>query len=248
MQSIGFFMKLLRNASNHEIHELLAEGTELPLAIKHYPSRGQSAVQKLYQTSRGKLFLKRVSLRNHKDCQVDPQEGSLAEREYWAYCLAEKLGLQVPTVWLLDGMTTVQTWIDLPDARQFKERQGSLKLLPENIFHCALFDWITGQLDRHDANYLYDYIHNSIILIDSTHCFLKHTSMPDYLSYFEGVFSEQAMLSLPSPLPTLRPKTLLKLVPLRSEEGKKALLERWEKAISVWSIKEVIGLYRGSKI
>jgi len=46
-----------------EIKSLIEDGEKLAIAIENYPSRGQTAVQELYQTAQGKLFLKRVSER-----------------------------------------------------------------------------------------------------------------------------------------------------------------------------------------
>ena len=206
-----------------DIKRLVAGGCPLPLATKNYPSRGQSAVQELYQTPEGKLFLKKVSPRNHKECQIDPKQGSLAEREYWAFCLARFLGLRVPELWLIDDHTTVQRWLDLPDARTFKTLCGKAGFKTENIFECALFDWITGQVDRHDANYLCDYVQGEIVLIDSSHCFMGYSgSMPDYLSYHEAGGGRELQKHFKVPV-SERTADLVgggmsRLVPLRSAE------------------------------
>ena len=66
---------------NHqEIERLIRSGVELPRAIESYPSRGQTTTQKIYQTEKGTLFLKKVSERNHQECQIDVASGTLAER------------------------------------------------------------------------------------------------------------------------------------------------------------------------
>lgn len=165
-------MDLFKN--NKEIRRLIKTGQELPMALENYPSRGQTAIQKLYQTKSGKLFFKKVSDRNHQECQIDTQSGTLAEREFWAYRLAHALGLNVPQMTLLDPLTTVQSWLDIPDAHHFITDQGPLALDTRNVFECACFDWLTGQIDRHDANYLYDFVNKKIILVDSAHAFLQY--------------------------------------------------------------------------
>ncbi len=235
-----------------KIQVLIEKGKELPLATQHYPSRGQTAIQKLYLTPKGKFFLKKTSKQNHIDCQVEINSGSIAQREYWAYCLAEKLKLNVPCLWLIDPMTSVQVWLDYPDARQYSTFQGKLVFKPENIFDCALFDWLTGQVDRHDANYLYNYVVQDIILIDSAHCFLKYTgSIPDYLKYFEGSFeSELAVVrktSTQSILSKISEKEVLKLVPLKLEEERSALVNRLKQLREVQTIQEIIQLYRRAR-
>lgn len=233
-----------------QIRQLIKKGAELPLATKNYPSRGQTAVQELYQTAKGKLFLKRSSKQNHIDCRISIDSGTLAEREFWAFRLAKRLKLDVPVLWLLDDFTTVQTWIDLPDAHQFGTSQGKLDLIAGNVFDCALFDWLTGQIDRHDANYLYDYANRRIILIDSAHSFLKYSgSIPDYLRYFEIGFPK----ALPLPrntdtfaeIKTFSEPELFTLIPLRHQEEKSALISRWKRLESVHNLEDVIGLYRG---
>ena len=93
----------------------IKKGGKVPFAIQHYSSKGQTAVQELYHTSLGKFFLKRVSDRNHSDCQINVQSGTLAEREFWAYRIAHKIGLEVPQLFLFDKSTTVQIWLDIPD-------------------------------------------------------------------------------------------------------------------------------------
>lgn len=235
-----------------QVCKLLEKGVKLPLAIRNYPSRGQTAVQDLYETSQGKFFLKKSSKQNHIDCQVDPKIGTLAEREYWAFCVAKKLGLKVPELWLLDEYTTVQRWFDISDAHQYTTSEGKMTLKSENVFDCALFDWVTGQVDRHDANYLYDCVKREIILIDSAYAFLKYTgSIPDYLKYFEvsspmelkkvsNSFTQEAWKSFSG-------KSLSKWVPIRGEEEKQAFLKRWEQVCAVSSIQNILDLYRGQK-
>lgn len=233
-----------------EISKLLKEGTQIPLAIKNYPSRGQTSIQELYQTKIGKIFLKRTSERNHKDTQVKKESGSLAEREYWSFCLARYIGLNVPVLKLLDIDTTVQTWLDYPDAHTFLSRQGRLTLKSENVFDCGLFDWITGQIDRHDANFLYNYNQDEIILVDSAHAFLKYEGgLPDYLSYFEISNPKDLELQIPSKVQknilALSQNQLKKLIPLRNKEEWHALWERKEKLASIRSVQDILNLYRG---
>jgi len=238
---------LLKNPA--KVQELIAKGKKHPFATQNYPSRGQTAVQELYQTSVGKLFLKRTSKRNHEDCQIKLESGSIAQREYWAFCLAKMLRLGVPELILIDEMTTVQVWIDYPDARIYTTESGPLVLKSQNIFECALFDWLTGQQDRHDANYLYDYIQEKIILIDSGHAFLRHSgSMPDYLRIYEAVFSMQLHKIIQSPLldrlHRLEKTQIKKAVPLPDEREFEALCERLDQLKAVGSIEEVIKLFR----
>lgn len=238
--------------SPKQIQLLLNKGTKLPLATQHYPSRGQTAVQELYQTSQGKFFLKRSSKQNHIDCQIELISGSIAQREYWAYRLAKKLKLNVPELWLLDSMTTVQVWFDYPDVRQYSTFQGKLFFKSHNVFDCALFDWLTGQVDRHDANYLYNYVDQEIILIDSAHCFLKYTgSIPDYLKYFEGSVPKELPRIQKTPtqsvIAELSEKEILKLVPLSKVEEKVALLDRLKQLRYIRTIQEIIHLYRRAK-
>src|SRR5262245_13482252 len=76
-----------------EIPSLIKKGTKLTWATHSYPSRGQTTTQEIYLTKEGKLFLKRVSKRNHTECQITAENGTLAEREFWAHRLATKLGL-----------------------------------------------------------------------------------------------------------------------------------------------------------
>ncbi len=242
----------MKHWSLKQIQLLLKRGAKLPLATQHYPSRGQTAVQELYQTSQGKFFLKRSSKQNHQDCQIDVKSGSIAEREYWAYCLARQIKLQVPELWLLDSMTTVQVWLDYPDVRQYSTFQGKLFLKSENVFDCALFDWLTGQVDRHDANYLYNYVDQEIILIDSAHCFLKYTgSIPDYLKYFEGSVPKELPRIQKTPtqsvIAKLSEKEILKLVPLNKVEEKAALLHRLGQLRKIQTLQEIIHLYRRGK-
>lgn len=234
------------------LRKLIEQGTKLPLATKNYPSRGQTAVQDLYQTPKGKLFLKRSSKQNHIDCQIKLESGTLAEREFWAFRLAHHLALNVPTLWLLDRFTTLQTWLDLPDARQFATTQGKLDLDAEDVFNCALFDWLTGQVDRHDANYLYDYARRRVVLVDSAHCFLKYSgSIPDYLRYFEIGFPKELRIVRQTPvlreIISLSTKKLSMLVPLRNEEENKALADRLAQIQLVKRLQEIISLYRGGR-
>ncbi len=231
-----------------KISELIAKGEKQTLATQHYPSRGQSSVQELYQTKQGKFFLKKVSVRNHQECQINPLTGSIAEREYWAYSLAHALDLNVPELWLIDKNTTVQRWIDSPDARTFKTARSKMVLKPENIFECALFDWITGQADRHDANYLYDYVNSEIILIDSSHCFLEYSgSMPDYLSYFEAA-SENLNQSFNSQVKTkmeaLLKKGVSDLIAFKKPKELEAFINRLHQALNCSSIQDILSLYR----
>lgn len=230
---------------------LIKNGRELPLATQNYPSRGQTAVQKLYQTSEGKLFYKEVSKINHTYCRINVDDGSLAEREYWAQQLAKALGLNVPDLWMINANTTIQRWLDYPDGRLYASSQGVMNLLPANIFDCALFDWLTGQVDRHNANYLYNYGKCEIILIDSAHCFLKYSgSLPDYLEKFE--ISQNRELhkwresKLKDRLSKLTSAKLRKLVPLRNPLEAHALEFRLNELKTINSIHEIIQLYRES--
>lgn len=231
------------------IKKLLKKSLKLRLATQNYPSRGQTAIQDLYQTSKGKFFLKKSSKQNHIDCQIDIEAGTLAEREYWAYRLAKALGLEVPSLWLLESHTTIQIWLDYPDGRQYATSQGKLILKPENVFDCALFDWLTGQVDRHDANYLYDYVRQKIILIDSAHCFLKYSgSIPGYLKYYEIGYSSELKKSRKtqvwSNLDSLSGKRILNLAPLKSTEEQLALKNRLQQVQRIDSIQGIIDLYR----
>lgn len=234
----------------HQVRQWIRKGKKLALATQNYPSRGQTAVQELYQTKAGKLFLKRVSERNHRECQINPKDGTLAEREYWAFRLASFLKLKVPELVLLDSLTTVQIWFDLPDGRQYTTAQRPLELERENVFNCALFDWLTAQSDRHDANYLYDFVNQKIILIDSGHAFLKHSgSLPDYLRIFEVAYKEelnskQNNLSLLNKIRNCSSKDLEKQVPLRNLQEKEALLIRQRQLKSISTLADLIQLYR----
>ena len=118
--------------TNSDIEVLIQEGIRLPFAIENYPSRGQTAVQELYQTNQGKFFLKRVSERNHEECQVDVESGTLAEREFWACGFAKAIGLFVPPMWLIDKMTTVQVWLECPDGKSFKKSRSQKRLGADN--------------------------------------------------------------------------------------------------------------------
>lgn len=207
-------------------------------------------MQELYQTRIGKLFLKRVSGRNHRECQINIKSGTLAEREYWAFRLAHYLGLYVPPLALLDDMTTAQLWLDLPDGRQYKTSQGIMTLSADNVASCALFDWISGQIDRHDANYLYNMATRQITLIDSGHAFLKYDgSMPDYLYLYEAGNSQELRrplkLSKPPNLARLTSTALRKLAPLRNADEARALERRVAQVVEAVSIQDLIALYRG---
>ncbi len=251
LKFINYSLQMLEFKNKHEIQNLIKTGQELSLAIDHYPSRGQTTTQKLYHTKKGKLFLKKVSLRNHKECQINVDSGTLAEREFWAYQLADDLRLSVPQMILLDSCTTVQAWLDLPDAHHFITDQGPLDLDSQNVFECACFDWLTGQIDRHDANYLYDFINKKIILIDSAHAFLQYDgSLPHYLQIFEsssphklgaaqntGIIGQ--ILSIQN--------RLTKLVPLRASAEREALKRRLQQLLGVKSIGDIITLYRKQK-
>lgn len=232
------------------IQEIIKNGTQLSLATQNYPSRGQTAVQELYQTRIGKLFLKRVSERNHEECRISKKDGSLAEREFWAYRLAVSLGLQPPELVMLDSDTTVQRWLDFPDAHLFTTYQGRMTLHADNIFDCALFDWLSGQVDRHDANYLYNFVDQEIILIDSGHAFLKYEgSIPDYLRLFEAaenkaVLSQKKTSSVFEAIKSLSEKSLKAIVPLRNQDEMIALHKRREQIQSVKSLLDIIDFYR----
>lgn len=237
------------NLSNHELKALFKKSKKLTLATQHYPSRGQSAVQELYDTPFGKLFVKKVSALNHQNCQVDPKTGSLAEREFWAYSLAEKIKLHVPSLKLLDKNTTVQNWLDYPDASLYTSRLGPLKLSALNVFECGLFDWVTGQIDRHDANYLYNLYKEEIILIDSAHSFTKHgASLPDYLKQFEisqtKVLNQKQTSKIQNNLLSLSLLDLEELVPLRDKTELLALFKRFDQLQKINTLKDLIGVFR----
>lgn len=234
------------------IFQAIRKGKKFPLATRNYPSRGQTTTQDLYQTPLGKFFLKKPSLRNHKECQINMKDGTLSEREYWAYCLAAKLGLHVPPLWLVNRLTTIQVWLDYPDARTFATSQGKMTMKPENVFDCALFDWVTGQIDRHDANYLYNYVDREIILVDSAFSFLKFSgSIPDYLKYFEIGFPGELKRSLKTAMQSrflnLNPSALSRLVPLKNKFEKEALQARFGQIQKVQCIQHIIDLYRGTQ-
>lgn len=242
----------LSDLSPIQLKKLLKSTEKQDLAMQHYPSRGQSAVQEIYQTKNGKLFLKQVSNKNHENCRIDPKKGTLAEREFWSYCLAEHLGLMMPELVLLDKYRTVQTWLDLPDAHIYSSREGKLVFDAGNIFECGIFDWFTGQIDRHDANYLYDYVCQKIILIDSSFCFLKYDGeLPDYLKSFELGFSAELQQKRRSPvmvrLKKISDDELFKIVLLQSLEERNALLKRKKQICFVQTIQDIIDLYRGVK-
>lgn len=229
--------------------QAIKKGGELELATHQFPSRGQTAKQRLFQTPLGKLFLKEVSSRNHRECQIDTKSGTLAEREFWAYRLALKIGLFMPELVLINQKTTVQSWLHYPDAHIFSTYQGRLELELSNVFECALFDWVTGQIDRHDANYLYNFNEKQIILIDSAHAFLKHgETLPDYLRLFEVGYSKQLNISCQTQvtqnLKNLNEKELKKIIPLGGEEEALALCERFSQIKKIQTINDILQLYR----
>lgn len=231
------------------IRKLIKTAKQMPLATRGYPSRGQSKRQELYKTPKAKFFLKQVSSTNHRDCQIKPETGTLAQREFWAFCLAKHIGLNTPDLTLLDKMTTVQIWFDLPDAQTFSTHHGKLRFQKENIFNCALFDWVTGQIDRHDANYLYDTIHQQIILIDSAHSFLKYEgALPDYLKIFELVadsaLQDNITTAVSTKLKNITKQQLFKLVPLKDKHEKQALERRLAQAKDCSTLQNLIDLYR----
>jgi hypothetical protein len=129
-------------------------------------------------------------------------------------------------------MTTVQLWLDFTDGKQYKTSRGVLTLQPRNIFDCALFDWVSGQVDRHDANYLYDMSSHTIIPIDSGHAFLKYDgSIPDYLHLFEATHAESLSrrynTDIAQSVRRLTSITLNKLVPLRDDIEKRPCSGVW---------------------
>lgn len=238
--------------TKREVEELIKNGEKLPFAIDNYPSRGQTAVQELYQTSIGKLFLKRVSERNHEECQIDVESGTLAEREFWAYRIALRIGLRVPALWLIDKFTTVQIWLDYPDGRTFKKSTGRMEFRAINIFECVVFDWVTGQVDRHDANYLYDYINKVVIPVDSGHAFLRHEGgLSDYLHLFE--ISEPRHLNrkitsgVKNAIDGISNTQLKEIIALKGADEFNALAKRKEALAKVKSLKDILDLYRGKK-
>lgn len=238
-----------RLKNKNRVRQWIEGGEKLPMATQNYPSRGQTAIQELYQTKIGKLFLKKVSQRNHQECQIHPKDGTLAEREYWAFCLASFLRLKVPELILMDSLTTVQIWFDLPDGRQYTTAQKPLELQGNNVFDCALFDWLTAQVDRHDANYLYDFVQQEIILIDSGHAFLKYSgSLPDYLRIFEAAYKNELhkkqTSSLLDRIKNCSKNDLEKQVPLRNLEEKEALFARQQQLKQIDTIAGIIHLYR----
>ncbi|MBF0107389.1 MAG: hypothetical protein HQM16_18925 [Deltaproteobacteria bacterium] len=237
--------------TNKKIRLLIAKGEKQPLAVESpYPSRGQTAWQLLYQTKAGRLFLKKTSKKNHIECCINENSGSLAQREFWCFCLARAVGLPVPELWLLDKETTIQRWLDFPDGHIFSTSLGKMNFLPQNVYECALFDWLTGQVDRHDANYLYDYVNKRIILIDSAHSLLAHTgSLPDYLKMYE--FSEVNELQkviqtkTSEQIKKFKVAKLKKLVPLKDKKESEALANRLQQLQGVNTIRGIISLYRG---
>lgn len=236
--------------SKKNLLRLLDKKTKHPLASQHYPSRGQTAVQEIYQTRIGKLFLKKTSLTNLRDCQIDIRAGSLAEREYWAYRLAQHIGIKTPELVLLDKHTTVQFWLDFPDAATFATVQGRLQFSAEDVFDCSLFDWLTGQSDRHNANYLYNFADQQIILIDSAFSFLKHDpSLPHYLEVYEQSQPNSALIKPRSSevlnkIHSLSLATLDRFVPLRDDQEQTALNKRLLQLQNAKCIQDIIQLYR----
>lgn len=238
--------------SSAELLHIISQSTEQPLAMRHYPSRGQSAIQKIYLTKSGKIFLKKTSDRNIRDCQINKDSATLAEREYWAWRLANHLGLDLPWMVLIDVHTTVQNWLDYPDANLFKSLHGRLILNSQDVFDHCLFDWLTGQQDRHDANYLYNQSQKKIILVDSAFSFLKHDgSMPDYLSYHEASSTEDLKTNLKTSflkkITVLSRSKLRSLVPLRDPLESDALWTRKQRLESVICLQDVLDLYRRQK-
>lgn len=222
---------------------------KLAMALDHYPSRGQTATQEIYRSPYGRLFLKRTSERNLRDCQIDSKSGTLAEREAWCYALAKFLGILTPDLRFVDKHTTIQEWFDLPDAHHYASSQGRLIFNRHNVFDCSLFDWITAQVDRHDANYLYDFINQRIILIDSAHSLLAHgPSLPDYLRLFEvaatSELDEKTITSVSKKIRILTPRRLNKIVPLRGKQESKALEQRLEQALAISSLSQLLQLFR----
>lgn len=231
------------------IKNLIKNGQKLPFATENYPSRGQTTTQELYQTEQGKFFLKRVSERNHLECQINVKSGSLAEREFWAARLARAIGFVVPELWLIDDFTTVQRWLDCPDGRTYKKSTGRMELIAQNVFECVLFDWVTGQIDRHDANYLYDFKNSLIIPVDSAHGFLKYEgSLPDYLHLFEvgnpSMLRKKIRSDVKIKLCKSEDETLRKLVPLRTEDEVKSFIVRKNSLKGVNTIQDLLDLYR----
>jgi hypothetical protein len=238
--------------SKSALRALLSRSPKQALATRHYPSRGQTAIQEIHQTAAGKLFLKKTSAANLKNCQIDAKSGTLAEREFWAFRLAEALGIRTPWLTLLDVDTTVQAWLDFPDASQYATSQASMKFKPANVFDCALFDWLTGQIDRHNANYLYDYVEEEIIIIDSAHSFLKYEpALPHYLELFEAgsprELSREIASAVSRRLAAFKPADFRRLAPLRHDDETKSLLRRHEQALSARTVKDIIALYRRKK-
>lgn len=238
--------------TNSDIKALIEGGEKLAVALENYPSRGQTAVQELYQTAQGKLFLKRVSERNHEECQINVKSGTLAEREFWAFKLASTIGLFVPPLWLMDEFTTVQRWLDHPDGKTFKKSTGKMDFVAKNIYECAVFDWVTGQIDRHDANYLYDYTKKLVVPVDSAHGFLKYEgALPDYLHLLEigeaDKLNRKIISKVKKRLDNILDNELKKVVPLRDGSEINALLDRKNLLSRVNSIKDLLDLYRSKR-
>ena len=231
------------------LRRIVKHGKAQKLGMSHFPSRGQTARQELYVYQDQKLFLKGVSDKNHENCRINQHSGTLAEREFWAFCIAKYLKLLVPSLCLLDKKTTVQVWLPIPDAFLFTSRTGPLKLSTQDVYDCGLFDWVTGQQDRHNANYLYDFVHEKIILIDCANSFLKYSpALPHYLENFEvGHKSEldgEVASSLQKKIIKTPEKIWRQLVPLRSPEERDALLLRVQKMGLVKTVRDLIRLFR----
>lgn len=240
----------LASFTKKELLKLLDKKTKHPLASQHYPSRGQTAFQEIYQTKIGKIFLKKTSANNLRDCQINIKSGSLAEREYWAYQLAHHIGINTPELVMLDIHTTIQFWLDHPDAATFATFQGPLQFTAEDVFDCSLFDWLTGQIDRHNANYLYNFADQQIIIIDSAFSFLKHDpNLPHYLEVYEqsqtnSTLTKPRTSKLSKKIHRLDSTTLDHLVPLRDKQEQTALYKRLSQLQNVNSIQDIIQLYR----
>lgn len=252
LDKVYYIKYALHMFTTSDIKVLIQKGEKLAIAIENYPSRGQTAVQELYQTAQGKLFLKRVSERNHEECQINVKSGTLAEREFWAFKLANTMGLFVPPLWLMDEFTTVQIWLDYPDGKTFKKSTGKMDLIAKNVFECAVFDWVTGQIDRHDANYLFDYTKKRIIPVDSAHGFLKYEgALPDYLHLFEvgktGALNARIKSNVKKKLDDISNGEFKTIVPLREEDEFKELLNRKNMLSRVNNITDLLDLYRSKK-
>lgn len=130
--------------SKAQVLKIIKKSPVSKQAVAHFPSRGQTTTQQIYHTKHGKLFLKRTSDRNHRDCQIDPQAASLAEREFWCYRFAHKIGLACPELILLDEHTTVQRWWPYPDAHIYTTRFGPLVLWFMVVTMCLIVLFLIG--------------------------------------------------------------------------------------------------------